>query len=51
MLASDYGNGSSWATASVSLTEGVHEPYQASADFVVNGVWQTYDYHDGWNWG
>ena len=48
---SDYGNGTSWATASISFDSNIHEPLQASADFVINGEWQTYDYDGGWNWG
>ena len=48
---SDYGSGSTWATASVSVDDSIYDPLQASADFVVNGVWQTYDYPGGWNWG
>ena len=48
---SDYGYGSSWATACVLLDESIHEPLQASADFTVNGVLQYYDYPGGWNWG
>ena len=50
-ILSDYGNGSTWATASVSVDDSMYNPYQASADFVANGVWQTYDYPGGWNWG
>ena len=50
-ILSDYGNGSTWATASVSVDDSMYLPYQASADFVVNGEWQTYDYDGGWNWG
>ena len=47
---SDYGYGSTWATACISIDASRFYPLNASADFTVNGVLQYYDY-DGWNWG
>ena len=41
---------STWANATLTIDER-YTPYQASADFIVDGEWQTYDYGGGWNWG
>ncbi|MBE6552179.1 MAG: hypothetical protein E7665_08605 [Ruminococcaceae bacterium] len=42
---------STWANATLTLDEQRYHPYQASADFIVDGVLKTYDYSGGWNWG